>query len=503
MSSKNAYEEKGIGASIFEQLIHGTTLDANGDPVAQYHLELQYEYASTYLETIANTKLPFLNNALTGRAQLLFRAANSIHQYITQQFQTTDELKKFAVYVLYHVRFVQIETHDMSDALKIFETINQRGIGLTPMDLLKNMIFRQVPRSKFSDLNAQWKRIMELLQDGKVKELPLCFLRYYLMATYDTTDLRDGILREDSIYNWLNAHPDKCNYQKDPFGFVNSMKAGAERYMKYLEGGGSEPGDNHIKNITQLGGSAYKLHLLLLLAARNMGSKALTRLKELLESIVYYTIVNQVKTNEVERMYALWCPKIRKIKTEDDLTTFIQTDVIPATNQRKVNNKANFMLLGFGYMQQYRIKFILARITKYVETKRKNGGDATCVDEFYDGGVEIEHILPQTITGGVPPFGLTQAEYDVIKQRLGNLTLLEKTINASIQNDDYASNSAAYLQSAYYLTHSIAQLDDLGQNTAINKMNQRLKAWADWNEKTITERQEILYFLSEDIWTIQ
>jgi uncharacterized protein with ParB-like and HNH nuclease domain len=34
--------------------------------------------------------------------------------------------------------FIQIST-DVSIALKIFETINERGVGLNPMDLLKKM----------------------------------------------------------------------------------------------------------------------------------------------------------------------------------------------------------------------------------------------------------------------------------------------------------------------------------------------------------------------------
>ena len=501
---KAVYRDHGIDTSIFEQRIHGTSMDSKGRPVTLYHLELQYEDASSCLQVISEAKFPFQDKDITGRGKLLFGAANTIYKYILQQFPSfEDELAPFAGYVLTRVRFVQIETHDMSDALKIFETINQRGIGLTPMDLLKNMIFRQVPRERFNELNTQWKSIMDLLQGGQTKELPLRFLRYYLMATYDTTDAKDGILREDYIYNWLNSHADQCGYQKNPFGFVQGLKTGAERYMFYLTGGSGSTEDNHLKNITRLGGSAYKLHLLLLLAASRMDSQALAHLKSLLESIVYYAIINQVKTNEIERLYSLWCPQVRQIESDDQLSRFIDAEVKPTIAQWKVNNKSNFMRLGFGSMQQYRIKFILARITKYVEVKRKNGGDASSVAEFYDGGIEIEHIMSQKYSSAKPPYGLSEEEYDAAKQQLGNLTLLEKTINASIGNDDFASKTAAYKQSAYYLTHSIAQLDDVGQNTAINKMNQRLKSWAVWGADAIAERQEVLYNLAEEIWNIE
>lgn len=76
------------------------------------------------------------------------------------------------------------------------------------------------------------------------------------------------------------------------------------------------------------------------------------------------------------------------------------------------------------------------------------------------------------------------------------------TINASIGDDAFASKSEAYRQSAYYLTRSIAQLDDVGQQTAINRMNQKLRSWSSWGPSMIEDRQAILYDLSEEIWSI-
>ena len=157
------------------------------------------------------------------------------------------------------------------------------------------------------------------------------------------------------------------------------------------------------------------------------------------------------------------------------------------------------MRIGFDSMQQYRVKFILARITKYVDVRRKNGGDASNVAEFYEGGIEIEHIMPQKYSAA---YGISEDDYNAAKQRLGNLTLLEKTINASIGDDAFASKSKAYRQSAYYLTRSIAQLDDVGQQTAINRMNQKLRSWSSWGPSMIEDRQAILYDLSEEIWNI-
>jgi len=77
--------------------------------------------------------------------------------------------------------FIQIST-DVSSALKIFETINERGVGLNPMDLLKNLLFKQVKQDEFTMLKNAWKKITVPLE--KANEKPLRFLRYFLMANY-------------------------------------------------------------------------------------------------------------------------------------------------------------------------------------------------------------------------------------------------------------------------------------------------------------------------------
>ena len=97
---------------------------------------------------------------------------------------------------------------------------------------------------------------------------------------------------------------------------------------------------------------------------------------------------------------------------------------------------------------------------------------------------------------------MTAEEYDSFKQRIANLTILEKTLNASIGNDDFASKLAAYKQSDYYLTKSIAIKENFGQTTALNAVNKMLISWSTWGKDAILARQEMLYTLSENIWSI-
>ena len=124
------------------------------------------------------------------------------------------------------------------------------------------------------------------------------------------------------------------------------------------------------------------------------------------------------------------------------------------------------------------------------------------VPDYTETAVEIEHIMPQTCTDkGL--YGMNEEEFSVYINRLGNLTLLENTINRSIQNDVYANKATYYKQSKFYITSSISELVNLGQDTAINRTNSLLSSWSDWNKQAIEERQEMFYRLSEMIWELR
>lgn len=495
---KRIYIGLGEPTSVIDNLVYSPTMNNDGDVINLYHLQLQYEDAGNCLELIE--KGEGRPNYLTQSGERLFDAFKTIQDFLNERFSDLASLKKFVVFLLNKTSFIRIETYDIADALKIFETINQRGKGLDPMDLLKNMIFRQVDRSKFKELNMNWKSITRSLE--KIDEKPLRFLRYFIMANYDTSGEKDGILREDQIYTWLTNNNEQCHYEEAPFQFVQKMAQNVDLYVKCRVADGTQEGNVHLKNIALLAGKSYKLHLMLMLAASNMNADALAKFKAVLESVVYYTVINKIATNVTERTFALWCKDVRNIVTPEDLDGFVNRTIIPTVNDWKMNNKSNFLRLGLNSMQQYRIKFILGKITAYVDALRLGKTTVEDLTGYTQTAVEIEHIMPQTCTDKAS-YDLDEEEFAVYIHRLGNLTLLENSINKSIHNDNYANKSVAYKQSKFYITSSLSALVNQGQDTAINRTNLLLSAWPDWNKQAIEERQEMLYRLSEMIWEIR
>lgn len=495
---KRIYHNNNEQTSVIENLIYSPVMNNDGDTVNQYHLQLQYEDAGNCLELIEQEQEKPQRLAQSG--ELLYNAYDVIYSFLMDKFPAIADLKKFVVFLLNKTSFIRIETYDITDALKIFETINQRGKGLDPMDLLKNMVFRQVDRVKFKELNMKWHTITAALE--KIDEKPLRFLRYFIMANYDTSREKDGILREDQIYNWLSNNNDQCHYKDKPFKFVDKMVQNVKLYVTCRRPENSNSGNNHLKNIPMLAGKSYKLHLMLMLAASNMNEEALSEFKRIIESVVYYTVIDKIATNVTERTFASWCSEIRNIKDINELNAFVAKTIIPTVNEWKQDNQINFLRLGLNSMQQYRIKFILAKITAYVDALRMGKKEVTDLSNYTDTAVEIEHIMPQTCENK-SAYGVSDDEFNVYINRLGNLTLLENTINKSIQNDSYSNKSGEYKNSKFYLTSAISELVIQGQNTAINRTNAILNAWEEWTKKSIEERQKMFYELSERIWDIR
>src|SRR5436190_1332374 len=102
-------------------------------------LELQYEDSKDFL-----LKLIEDNNYTDKETNSIKRmrdAYKTVSEFLNE-FKSSDIsiLISFIRYFLVNVEMVIIQPDDIGSALKIFETINERGVGLNAMDLLKNLL---------------------------------------------------------------------------------------------------------------------------------------------------------------------------------------------------------------------------------------------------------------------------------------------------------------------------------------------------------------------------
>ena len=495
----------------YSNLLRSTvTDDETGLSKKVLGLKLQFQEADQCLTNIIENKIPDEDtiSTLSPTNKNLYENYKFIMESFDKEYANTKDLMPFGAFLLHKVILVQMVAKDISGALKIFETLNQRGSGLNPLDLLKNMIFMQVPRDQFPDLNAKWKEIIDKL--NTMNEPPLRFLRYFLTSTYSVVNKAEninGILPEDKIYDWIMAHDDQCQYKANPFGFVQLMKTRLDKYDRYYNPQASDVGYNYLMNIKRLGGTTYRYHLLLLLAASNMNDDLLLKFSKLLESIVYYYVINKIDANQFEPLVAEWCPIIRRIDSETKLKSFVDDYVTKTLDSWKKNNHDNFMILGLNTLQKYRIRYILSRVTTFIDKQWEKADDDADVSVFHAPGnkIEIEHILPDTIDE--TRYGeydlIDEEEYDKYKNLLGNLTLLEKTINSSIHNNKYEDKILPYQSSKFVITKYVGEYDCPTSMEAQKRVKKWLRSYKEWNKANIDDRQQMLYEICEFIWSIE
>lgn len=499
-------------------LISTSYVDSDGEVRTNLKLEPRYESAGEVMAKLVEldaepqtVRAGIQSAGITsfGSLENLVNAYSTLYRYLKDNYDDTAKLKKYWGYLANNVVFIQIST-DVSSALKIFETINERGVGLNPMDLLKNLLFTQVKQTQFTQLKDEWKKITKPLE--KEKEKPLRFLRYFLMANYVIKNERgDAVVREDEIYDWFIAKDNAalCDYAGKPFEFVRKVIRNVEHYLAFANGLGNDGKPSlAMDSLKRLAGGAFSLHYVLLLAAANFPKPLFDHFVAQLESFLFYYIFTKTPTKDLERSFSQWADELRAIAEAGDpvkqkvqLNSFVADRFeknMAGKSQELADALKRFTLYS---MQQYRTRYLLARLTQHVEMAFSGLKVPGSLEPFTN--LEIEHILPNKPEDDLRAKWATENPgmvYDDYKNRLGNLTLLEKPINIVAGNDFYTGKQVEYGKSGNYLTRSLVALTDVGQNTSISRINAKLEAFPNWDAASIEKRHAMLIALAQDVW---
>lgn len=499
-------------------LISTSYVDSDGEVRTNLKLEPRYESAGEVMAKLVEldaepmaVRAGIQSSGITsfGSLENLVNAYSTLYRYLKDNYDDTPKLKKYWGYLANNVVFIQIST-DVSSALKIFETINERGVGLNPMDLLKNLLFTQVKQAQFTQLKDEWKKITKPLE--KEKEKPLRFLRYFLMANYVIKNERgDAVVREDEIYDWFIAKDNAalCDYAGKPFEFVRKVIRNVEHYLAFANGLGNDGKPSlAMDSLKRLAGGAFSLHYVLLLAAANFPKPLFDHFVAQLESFLFYYIFTKTPTKDLERSFSQWADELRAIAEAGDpvkqkvqLNSFVADRFeknMAGKSQELADALKRFTLYS---MQQYRTRYLLARLTQHVEMAFSGLKAPGSLEPFTN--LEIEHILPNKPEDDLRAKWATENPgmvYDDYKNRLGNLTLLEKPINIVAGNDFYTGKQVEYGKSGNYLTRSLVALTEVGQNTSISRINAKLEAFPAWNATSIEKRHALLIALAQEVW---
>lgn len=499
---RDIFKETGAERS---KVLESQIADAATDPrtyaeVERYRVTLQYEDSAGVLEKIASGETPLADiPETTASVKNILAAYRDIREFLLTNLDTdARRLREFHGVLTTRVKLIRIVTPTIANALKVFETINDRGVGLNAMDLLKNLLFMRTDSKDYGKLKERWKTLVDTLH--RCGEKPLRFLRYYIMAHHEI-DYHRGI-REDEIYSWFVDHAEECGIDADPMGFADRLIECARAHANFLSCKDAQGQENrYLRNLDLLGG-ALRQQYILLMAGRNLPAEHFDQLCRAIENLFFCYIITREPSKTFERNFARWSADLRKVKTEQELRAFVETYFIPDMRSHSDRFDFAFREMAQNRIQQYRIRYILAKLTQRVEEEAWGNPTYGRLDHYITNKVEIEHILPLNPRPDVRAAFDKSAEYAAYVGRLGNLTLLEKTLNSSVSNGSYAEKLPGYRQSTFLLTKSLAEKPQAGVNTQLNRAVQELLQFDRWDSTTILQRQEMLAKLARKVWAM-
>lgn len=477
--------------SHLQSLIRDTWQDDLGRTQQRFRLVPLYEDAGQVLQQIglghfteaAEEKKPPTS------ARNMLDAYRVALEFLEQFSGDAQRIRLFQARLTKKVRLVRIETANVSEALRIFETINDRGIGLNAVDLLKNLLFMRAPKEQYDALTKTWHEMVREVE--RSREKPLRFLRYVVLSRYADARRNGKPLTEADLYQWMDDNQEKLGIVADPLAFAKGLLRAAEDYRHFV----AEP-NRHLAHIARLSGRARQ-HLILMLASKQLDALQIERLSARVEALFVAFLLAKEPTKALDLIFSNAAPRLRAIKTVDtaEFDQFLVDWIEPEIAKRAM--RAQEAVGELGLERKTMARFILARLAQYADEQAS--GVIKNLQSYWEH--EIEHVLPNKPTEAILAAFDRPEVYHQCKQRLGNLLLLEKAINVVVGQNFLVEKRPEYLKSNLLMTRAFAASQAVGVNTAFSRIARFFTAYPnsthpEWNSGAIAARQRELTALT-------
>ena len=349
-----------------------------------------------------------------------------------------------------HMSVVAVSSTDEDNAAEVFETLNDRGIGLSTPDLLRNLLLKRAPDDVTRDrIVAAWQTVLEINEEASVEE----FLRHYWVS-------RRGDVKARSLYREIKKSIHEENIES--LGMSLDLAATAPVYRDIVRAREDDPDLRRLlEGIRSLG--AKPLYPVLLSGyAAVEGDEGPERLRLLASALaamfVRYNVIGGRETTVMEKTVYEVAAQLRKERDFDAAIVALAGLAPDATD----------FIAGFQRVSVSRMataRYLLREIEHAMRRTQEVAVEGT-------DRVHVEHIYPQK------PEGSKWANHAQIINRLGNMTLLGKHFNESIKNADFSvKKEKAYRSSDILMTKDLLGLD-VWDAVAVDKRQRALTAYA-------------------------
>ena len=152
------------------------------------------------MESVFNNEEAFTLDKSSDSVVNIWARYNDIKELFPEEILKPETLTHFIYWLIAKVQLIEIVAYSDDEAYTIFETMNDRGLSLTPVDMLKGFILANITDSEKREEAAKiWKEQMLLLKTEISETAEQEFFRDWFRAKYAQTirQSKAGAERQD------------------------------------------------------------------------------------------------------------------------------------------------------------------------------------------------------------------------------------------------------------------------------------------------------------------
>lgn len=424
------------------------------------------------------------------------------------------KLKMFIWWIMRNVKLIEIVAQDDGDAYTIFETMNDRGLSLTPTDMLKGYLLANIdnPAKRFEANNLIKKYLGLFSEHGK--EVEAEFFKAWIRSQYakKIRERKKHAKPEDfdligtEYHRWVRSHATELGLVDGNavYQFVTrDLRLFAEVYLQLLKASKTRVKGLESVRYNADAGFTLQHHVTLSTIDPEDDTNTITEkigvAADFLDCWLNLRLWNY-KSNSYSSMQYSVFTIIRDIRGKplSELRTILR--------DRLVDEMSEIDFTAPVGLNQFTSKAIHRQLARFTDWLEQQSGEPGKYEDYIirsgKNAYEVEHIWANHYDRFSDEFDQL-TDFDQHRNRIGGLLLLPKKINASLSDMTYEEKQPHYLKSnpLAQSLHSDFYKSNPGFKQTIEKFDLPFHAHKTFAKEDLIARSNLYCRLAEIIWS--
>lgn len=456
-------------------------------------------FGQTYKELLDGSSETAENDETTSDKNIRI-VYETLSEYV--ESMNLDQHQKFCYYLEKKVSIIVTKAPNLSKAFQLFEILNNRGVGLEPIDLIKNFFLKKLDdlsssEEQILEFKNNWSQFLDNLHFNKRYSIPESqFLKHYIIGT-------KGInVKNENMYNDFVTRFFKNPSIDDVINFSKDIKRKSSTYTKISYKADNDYTVNLDKLKYLIDTLSIKQLFFLLIPFYDESQDIKEEVLDLSIKLGSSVLFSFTQTNFIEREVPVLIKKYLDAAVTSKSSAYAefkvnlknlikdQAEIAQESIKTRKFEKGN-SLKPLNKAQQ---------ILRFIEFFSMNNSNALN-KKVNTKTITVEHILAVKLDPELyNNYGFENDEdYKSHLNRIGNLTLLLLDSNTSASNKTPEEKQTYYFESEFYITQKLVKSIDFSVRSGERRNlidifnNQFTSFYSDnetFNKSSIEKRSE-------------